>query len=366
VVVLLLASLACRSLPGAAISSSATQPPATDQPAATAGLTATDADPAPTARPEATASVEALEEIVAEGEVILGPGTFNFRAPAVGLGSLGSYKATLTLSFEGTEAGQASEWSRTYVMLSVREPATRLLMSTATGQVPDPEPVTLAERDGAAYEQHGDGACAANPIDPGQGLADVWEPASFLAAVVGAEEAGSETANGVPAQHYRFDQRALGLQDVVQSTGELWVAADGGYLVRYYLSTTAGPSYFGDGIEGTAVWSYELTEINQPQAINLPAGCPAGLLDVPALPDAADLVSEPGWLGYVTASPPGAVLEFYQAQLPPLGWQPAGAAITADSLAAQDFNRGDQQLSLTITTDASGTVVALALGPVQP
>jgi hypothetical protein len=35
-------------------------------------------------------------------------------------------------------------------------------------------------------------------------------------------------------------------------------------------------------------------------------------------------------------------------------------------LAAQDFNRGDQQLSLTITTDASGTVVALALGPVQP
>ena len=71
-------------------------------------------------------------------------------------------------------------------------------------------------------------ACTASVIEQGASLSEIWEPAGFLTGVIGADEAGSETVNGAAAQHYTFDERVLGQSGVAKSTGEMWVASDGG------------------------------------------------------------------------------------------------------------------------------------------
>jgi len=112
------------------------------------------------------------------GDVAFGPGSFNLTEPRVGLADLASYKATLTLSFAGTQDGKSQQWSKTYVMLTMKEPPTRQLTIDKSGDNSDPVPVFMAEAGGAAYERRGTNACNATVIDPGNSLADRWEPAA--------------------------------------------------------------------------------------------------------------------------------------------------------------------------------------------
>jgi len=170
----------------------------------------------------------------------------------------------------------------------------------------------------------------------------------------------------VEAQHYTFDERALAELGITHSTGELWVATDGGHLVKYTLVTQGGADYFGQGIEGAITWDYELTAVNQPVAIELPKDCPAGMIEAPRLPDATDLLNAPGLVSYITAATPAEAAAFYQKELPALGWLPTSDPTVANTLAVQDFTRGDQQLSVTILVDEDGTTVLLVLGPIQP
>jgi hypothetical protein len=164
--------------------------------------------------------------------------------------------------------------------------------------------------------------------------------------------------NGVAAKGYTFDERALGQLGMAKSTGELWIASEGGYIVKYLLSTKAGPDYFGEGIDGTITWDYELTGANQPAAFMLPDDCPAGKIIAPRLPDAANLQDEPGFVSYITASSPAEAAAFYENELPALGWS-AGEPIVSETMAVQYFSKEDQQLALIITTGIDGTTVQL-------
>lgn len=88
----------------------------------------------------------------------------------------------------------------------------------------------------------------------------------------------SVNLNGVMTDHYQFHISGLGAQSgalVTQSDGEYWVAQDGNYLVKYQLvmELRSGPE--GDATAESAQGEFhiELTEINQPIAISLPADC---------------------------------------------------------------------------------------------
>src|SRR5215213_5360555 len=155
--------------------------------------------------PETKAPTSVPEILSVEADVVFGPGPFNFPEPEAGLADLSSYKSTLTLSFEGTRDGQPSQWSKSYVMQSTREPAERQLTIEKTGDLANLDAVFLAEVDGAAYEVRGANACNANVIQEGDSLTRRLEPASFLNYVVGAEEAGVETIDNVALNHYIFD-----------------------------------------------------------------------------------------------------------------------------------------------------------------
>jgi hypothetical protein len=294
--------------------------------------------------------------------VVFGPGSFIFPETKAGLSDLSSYKATLTLSFDGTRDGKVQQWSKTYVMLNAKKPAARQLSIEQAGDLPDLDPVFIAEVDGAAYEQRGKNACAATVSKPGNSLAERLEPAGFLTGVIGAGEAGSETVNGAAANHYTFDERAFGQLGLAKSTGELWVASDGGYIVRYKVATKGTAVYFGAGIEGTLTWDYELTGVNQPVAIELPKDCPAGMVDAPMLPDATDVLRVPGLLSYSTLTSLANAAAFYQKQIPLLGWKPLGNPTITDTIVLLDYTQGTKTMSVIITAAQGGTTVRIVVG----
>lgn len=308
----------------------------------------------PTATPEpGAASVES--------NVDFGPGAFNFPDTKAGLADLSSYKATLTLTFDGTESGQAQQWTKTYVMLAAKDPAVHQLTIEKTGA----DSVFMAEVNGAAYEQRGENACIATVLEEADSLTELFEPARFLSGVIGAEEAGSETVNDVAANHYTFDERAFGQLDIAQSTGEMWIAFDGGYIAKYLLTTKGNEDYFGEGIEGTLTWDYELTDINQPVAVTLPDDCPAGLVNAPLLPDASNTLSMPGILTYDTSTSLADAVAFYQKEIPNIGWELVGEPTITDTTALLDFIQGDQTMAIVITTGDTGTTVHVVLGDSQ-
>lgn len=317
----------------------------------------------PTASPSAdiTPEVSYPGEITIEQEMTFGPGSFIYTDTRAGLANLTSYQASLTLNFEGTRLGQPSKWSQTYTLLASNDPAARAWTIEKNGDLPDLEPVFLAEMNGLDYERRSELECTAAEIQEGDSLTNRFELASFLTGVIGAEEAGSETVNGVTAARYTFDQRALGEQDLTEATGELWVASEGGYLVRYLLTTKGNADYFGEGIEGTLTLDYELTNPNQPVTIQLPADCPPGMVDAPLLPDASNVTKGPGILSYETATTLADAAAFYQEQIPALGWTLESEPNSEESLAFLNYKKGSQSMVILLTASENTTTVHILL-----
>jgi hypothetical protein len=305
------------------------------------------------------------EQVTIDREITLGTGPFVLEDPKIGLSDLKSYTATLTISFEGTQDGSAHRWSKTYVMVADQEHQSRELSLEKTGDLSSLEPRYTAERAGASYEWQGGSSCFGNPIEADNSLSKRLEPAGMLGIVIGAEEAGSETTNGVPSNHYTFDQQALGLGDLTESTGELWAASDGGYIVKYLLASKGKADYFGEGTEGTLTLDYELTGVNEPVEIEIPADCPPGLVDAPQMADASDLVSAPGLLTYTTASTIQDAAAFYQQELPKLGWQSAGESSVTEESALMTFDRDAETMVVSMTLQNGTTNVQIAVLPTQ-
>jgi len=346
----LLVSLACNGGLGGAPAAT----PASGQPTHAA---------APAATPSAAVSPVPL---------VFGPGAFNLPDAAAHLADLDSYQATLKLSFAGSSGGKSQHWSKTYVMLSAKDPAARQVTVARSGDLPELAPIYIAEVAGVAYQVGGEQSCAAAVFKPDESPAQALEPAALLTGVIGADEAGADTVNGAQASHYTFDERALGLAGLAKAQGELWVAAESGYLVKYMLTTTGGADYFGPDTTGILTWDYELTQVGQPVDIQLPADCPAGRVTAPQLPDAANVQSLPGVLTYDSASSLAEAVTFYQDQLPPLGWVLTGDPVDTGALPIDqttvilDFTQAQQTLTVILTAGPAGTQVRVAQADVQP
>jgi hypothetical protein len=297
----------------------------------------------------------------AEADMVFGSGPFSLLDTEAGLTSLSSYKATLTLSFQGTRDGQPSQWSKTYVMLTTKESAARQLTIEKSGDLSDLDAVFMAEANGAVYERRGENACNANVIEEGNSLSERLEPAGFLNGVIGADEAGTETVNDVAADKYTFDERSFGQSDTIKSTGEMWVASDGGYIAKYVLTTEGDSDYFGEEMEGALTWNYELTDVNQPVTITLPDDCPAGMVDAPLLPDATNILNMPSLLAFDSASSPTDAAAFYQEQLPTLGWTLKSEPAITDTTAFLSLVQADQDMTVIIIVGAQGTNVQILL-----
>ena len=235
--------------------------------------------------------------------------------PTVGLDQLSSYQLTLTITFKGQRDGQAWEWKDLDTHRFSRQPAAQFTTLTMRGENDQSIPIMYGNLDGAHYFQKGAEACQVSWGEQAPNSEGV-NPAAWLPPLATVKEVGQETVNGVSSRHYAIAEASNGLQ----TTGEVWLAEPGGYVVKYDLTLQAGEQFFGKGIEGTQTFHYELSEINSLQEVSLPVGCPAVLTEIPAMPDALDLVRRPGSMAFTTPSDLKSIQSFYQDKLKALGW----------------------------------------------
>lgn len=199
-----------------------------------------------------------------------------------GLASLNSYQWQMSATTVGpTDADRSAE---TASGASDSAAELRYVKNTSTESSADyPEPDTSSsetwttadstcEFDGEEYTTESANPFTADMGDVLTGVFDIVIPAG------NATKVGTETIAGVQADHYTFTIEGLGAgsgTQVDQNTGELWVAVDGGYLLKYQVTT----SLRSTPADGSAIETYslaltlELTSVNQPVGITVPAGC---------------------------------------------------------------------------------------------
>ena len=252
-----------------------------------------------------------------------------------------------------------------HALASKNPPARRLSVERSQGGS-TLDPLWMAEADGASYKVKGKNPCIARAMEQGSTLADQFEPALSLGGVIGAEKAGSETVNGAAADHYTFDQRALGEDGLTQSTGQMWIASKGGYLVKYVLARKGQQDYFGSGVEGRETIEYSLSVPSQPAAVEIPATCPPGMVNTPVLPNAAKVNKSLGVLSYESASSLADATAFYQTELPKQGWTQSDDPVIDKDTALLSYKRGNQMLSMNLSAKAGGgTTVNITLARLQ-
>ncbi len=244
---------------------------------------------------------------------------------AAGLSGLSGYLATLTLEFEGKLNGEPLTWSRTYQLRVSRSgKGFRQLEQQTVSPNPSGNPTSrlITDFGNYQYQKIGQQACTAVAKSESIPLSELWELAGWLPAVYGGQAAGQETIEGTLARRYTFDERSLGQVELTDSSGEVWVAADSGVVLRYSLVQTAAEDYFGEGIQGTLIWKYHLSEINQPQSLSLPDDCqpPIAML-IPLPADASNVDRSENFLEYTTSLEDAEVLNFHREYLEAEGWQ---------------------------------------------
>jgi hypothetical protein len=283
--------------------------------------------------------------------VQFGDGPFDLTEPSVGLADLSNYVATLAVTFDGTRAGSPVGGSSSATM-SV-SPQGRQLTIDRGGDGP---PTYKAEIAGASYAKEGDAPCTGRSTGGDAELAASYEPAAQLPAVIGVDEAGSETVNEIATHHYTFDRKSVVLLNLAAASGEVWVADDGGYVVRYNLSFDAGADQFGEDTTGTRTLHYELSVPNEPIVIEPPADCPPPV-DAPLLADAANVLNRPGIVSFTSAMSVSDAVRFYTDELNADGWEQIALSNQTESNALLAFTKPSSTLTVLIGSQPDGISV---------
>lgn len=155
-------------------------------------------------------------------------------------------------------------------------------MTSRTASVDDPAGSTSTDEswisgdltcsfDGEEYSSE-----AANPLgsDFGGLLSGVFD---IVIPEGDSQLAGDDTVAGVAAERHTFSIKGLGADSgwlVDTNQGEVWVAKDGGYVLKYTMNVAMRSD--AQSTESYSLqFTLEFTSVNQPVTIEVPAACPA-------------------------------------------------------------------------------------------
>ncbi len=268
--------------------------------------------------------------------------------PVIGLDQLSGYKASLKQDLAGTLDGQPYERHSSYELSKQPSSGAFDYSNSVSGTDTRAFSMRLISLDGAFYEWEQDQSeCRGSNTSPKDN--PVTDPASLLIPVKNADFVGRENVNGIDSSHYSFDRGSLPVAKGSENvTGELWIADDGGYVIKYLLNVALPEKITGKDLEIAQTWVYQLELLEQKDAISLPEGCRAVPVEITPPEGSVNITYESGSLTYDTSSQASEVVDFYIDQLSSLGWQPPEkplqGAITAPFL--MDFRKGDQVLTL--------------------
>jgi len=166
---------------------------------------------------------------------------------------------------------------------------------------------------------------------------------------------GEEILNGVATKHYTFDESilgaALGVYEKIK--GEVWVAVDGDYAVKYVFSA--------EDQDATYDWSWEMYDINAPFTIEPPADAQGAREDIPLLPDATDRVTVGAMVSYSSATALQAAIDFYKEQMPTFDWTyDETGSMLSEGFAMLNFGKEGETVSIMLSaSDSGGTDVVI-------
>ncbi len=155
---------------------------------------------------------------------------------------------------------------------------------------------------------------------------DIFSSQDIIDDLEGAEYAGNETINGIETDHYILDKDDLDLdadQEVESAEGHLYLAKDGGYLVKLVMEGVGEFDMFEDsGAVGEFYVELNLTNINAVAEIVPPEECAdaAGGSEYPVLDDATEYNSFAGLVSYKSGYSVKDAVAFYDAELAADDW----------------------------------------------
>jgi len=314
------------------------------------------AAPTPTA-PKATQPV-AEATATPEEEVL------SLEKITTGLEALQSYRIVWTMKFEGKDSeGNPVSWSIKWQQEAVKEPPAHSISLEGSGK-------DVEELSGIRFVQVGDkqyvlipgqGCVTTTPEEPSKPV-KVFSPDDF-GGISGAKLVGTETVNGIKAKHYTFNEKALGpLFQAARAKGDIWVAVEGNYIVKYVLEAEGGESLFGKGEQGKLTWEYQVTDINQPITIEPPEECLQALPeDIPILPDAAGMSTFAGFITYTTSKSFEEALNFYKAEMKAKGWTPTGEPMVMGNTAMLTYTKDGRTAQVMLSEEEGKVTVSITI-----
>ena len=166
--------------------------------------------------------------------------------------------------------------------------------------------------------------------------------------------AGRETVAGQEGTRYTFEAGALG--DFSDASGELVLADEGGYALRYAFAGDTVDTRFAVGQAGRLAWRFEVTDLAPGEVVTAPEGCE---VDFPIMPDAVGVVRLPGLIAYTSPSSSQDVQAFYEEALPIAGWERYSYPATGEDATLLVYARAGELLNLSITAVEGGTEVQI-------
>jgi hypothetical protein len=238
---------------------------------------------APTKEKEEAAPTKEKEEEAApaaDGEPSLAD--LNFSS---GLDTFSAYRSSLNVSVDGTsdETGDPVTANADILVEHIVDPQTLHVNMNVEGFGTGEEgalAIEIFDVDGTTYMNSPlltEGQWMAVPSEGDSSeMLDSFSPEEFAKIPETATlDPDPVEVNGVETYHYSFDETTLpaeGEEQIESATGDLWVAVDGNYIVKYELTATG--SFPGDGQQGPFTGDisilYELSDINGDFAITPP------------------------------------------------------------------------------------------------
>ena len=287
-----------------------------------------------------------------------------------------SYQFAMNMTFNGTDTdGNTIDQTMNFTIIHTENPQATTMTMSGMGlqgmeegfdnmnitQIGDTTYMIMAEIGCMTLPSTGDDMFAENP------MANMLDDA-VLDDLDNATYEGQETINGVNTHHYSFDESNMPDADEVEWVdGHIYLAVDGGYLVRMIMNGEGVMDMSETGGDnGELYLEINLTDVNQPIEITVPADCETtegGSSEYPMMEDAFEVSSFPGLVSYKTAATPEDVVAFYEQALPTAGWEYlADSSFSAGGNSMLNYQQDGENLSLTIgpdTTDPTITFVVI-------
>lgn len=196
--------------------------------------------------------------------------SYEFRISAVTVGPNSADRSEVTATGAADKAAELRHQSMTTTSTSADDPEA----STSTTESWITSDLTCSF-DGEEYSSE-----MANPIgtDFGSLLSGVFD---IVIPDSNSQKVGGDTIAGVSADHYTFSIKGLGADSgwlVDTNEGEVWVAKDGGYVLKYVVNVSMRADAQSSEMY-TLQLTLEFTSVNQPVTIQVPAACPAPTAD---------------------------------------------------------------------------------------